>query len=187
MVGHSYGGIVALAWGLQAPLDITGLMLVSPVCMPMEEKVDAILRVIARPTVGPVVAKLICSILRKKAAAEAIAKAFSPNAIPKGYMEHIGNSLLTNPYELRNNAREIAALKIYLPKLSAKYSGLDVPIEILHGTQDSNLPASEHSDVLAKILPDARYSQLEGIGHMPHYHAVSRILEVVARLTEQAA
>lgn len=186
LIGHSYGGIVALAWAISGTREIAGLMPVSAVSMPMDHDVEPILRLIARPVIGPVIAKLACTVLRKKALADAVKKAFSPHDAPDGYMAHIGNTLFTNPVELRNNARELSALKHYLPALSTQYPTLTMPVEIIHGTADATLTCEEHADKLAKIIPNARYSQLEGIGHMPHYLATDKIIGALGRLTEHA-
>ena len=52
--------------------------------------------------------------------------------------------------------------------MSAFYPQLTLPIEILHGTADTTVPIDIHAREIIKIVPSARLTALEGVGHMPH-------------------
>ncbi|MEE9453930.1 MAG: alpha/beta hydrolase [Paracoccaceae bacterium] len=186
LVGHSYGGLVALSWGLINPQDIAGIMTIAPVSHPLNEKIDPILPLLTKPVIGAIMAALVCKVLRKKALLESVTKSFAPQDIPADYMEKTGNTLLTSPSELRNIAREICGAVALLPEIAAKYPSLNAPVEVICGSEDKNMPPEIHGAPLAEALPQARYTLIEGVAHMPHYQSPEIVLAALARLTKTA-
>ncbi|MFM7443380.1 MAG: alpha/beta fold hydrolase, partial [Tabrizicola sp.] len=64
-----------------------------------------------------------------------------------------------------------------------RYSTLDLPVELIHGTADTIVPLDIHSRPVSQILPDATLTVIDGAGHMPHHgHA-----EVVIAAIDRAA
>jgi pimeloyl-ACP methyl ester carboxylesterase len=61
---------------------------------------------------------------------------------------------------------------------------LDCPVRILYGTRDRIVRWPSHYGRLKRILPDAEYIALEGLGHLPMWDnpelVAGRILEVTA-------
>ena len=49
-----------------------------------------------------------------------------------------------------------------------------MPVEILHGTADAVVPHAVHALPLARQIPGARLTTLEGMGHMPQHGALGR-------------
>jgi len=182
VVGHSYGGAVALAWALADPDSVAGLVLIGAVAMPLAAGPEAIFRLLARPGLGPPLAWVLCRLVGRRIAKQAIAQMFAPGQVPPGYMERLGHELLTRPGELCANAREIAALPRHLPAMAARYPELRVPVHILHGSGDQRLPADSQASALADVLPMAELELLDGHGHMLHHHAPERIVAAVARI-----
>lgn len=182
VVGHSYGGSVALAWALADPDKVAGLVLIGAVAMPLASGPELVFKLLAQPLIGPPLARVLCRLVGRKIAKQAIAQMFAPSEVPPGYMERLGNELLTKPGELYTNAREIAALPRHLPAMAARYPELRVPVHILHGSGDLRLPADSQACALADALTMAELELLDGHGHMLHYHAPERIVAAVARI-----
>ncbi len=68
--------------------------------------------------------------------------------------------------------------------MARRYPGLSIPVEILHGTVDSIVPIAVHARPMAAVLPDARLTELPGVGHMPHHarpDAARAAIDAVAR------
>ena len=57
VVGHSYGGSVALAWALDAPETVTGLMLLSTRSHVWEGGLSWTTDLLASPVLGPALAR----------------------------------------------------------------------------------------------------------------------------------
>jgi pimeloyl-ACP methyl ester carboxylesterase len=70
------------------------------------------------------------------------------------------------------------------------FEGIDVPVRIAWGTRDRILPEAIHAAGYRRLLGDAEFTTLEGVGHIPMIddpEAVSRtILEVTARVRQPA-
>ena len=45
---------------------------------------------------------------------------------------------------------------------------IETPTHILHGTADKVVRIEVHGRPLAKLMPNARLTEIEGVGHMPH-------------------
>jgi pimeloyl-ACP methyl ester carboxylesterase len=56
-----------------------------------------------------------------------------------------------------------------------------MPIEIVHGTEDTIVGIGFHSEVMAETVPGARLTRLDGIGHMPHHAATEPVLAAIRR------
>lgn len=186
LLGHSFGGTVALAWGTLGPQDVAGMVLAAPAAYPLDNAPDPMLAFLAIPHLGPVLARAICGPLRKAALKKSVAPLFAPLGMPDGFMDAMGRHLFSNPQELCNNATEITRLKGFLPAIIAKYPGLDMPVEILYGTADKNTPPDVNG-ALVSALPDANLVMLEGLGHMLQYQASDEILLALDRVEQKNA
>jgi pimeloyl-ACP methyl ester carboxylesterase len=184
LVGHSFGGLVALCWGLLNPKDIAGICAVSPVCMPLGEKLPAILNILNTPIVGGLMARMACSVMRKKAIEDSVKQAFCAMGCPDDYLATTGEILFRSPKEQQNIAHEILGAFAMLPEISARYKNLDVPVEIVFGTEDQNAVTKTHAQPLADALPRANLTLIDKVAHMPHYQAPNAVLDAVARLVK---
>ena len=61
-----------------------------------------------------------------------------------------------------------------------------MPIEIVHGTADEVVPIGVHSEPLARQIPGAVLTRLEGIGHMPHHAAPDAVEAAIHRAAARA-
>lgn len=62
---------------------------------------------------------------------------------------------------------------------------LDVPTSILHGDDDPLIPVV-NAMRLARLIPEARYHELPGVGHLVPYEAPAATVEVVRAAAAQA-
>jgi pimeloyl-ACP methyl ester carboxylesterase len=53
--------------------------------------------------------------------------------------------------------------------MERRYPDLRLPIEIVHGAEDTTVPIAVHSEPLSRIVGSANLTILPGIGHMPHH------------------
>jgi pimeloyl-ACP methyl ester carboxylesterase len=141
--------------------------------------------VTASPLGGATVVPLVAAFAPLSRAETAIASIFAPDPVPEGYAAHVGAGLTLRRESLRVNARQVNGLKPYLQIMSEAYPRLHLPVEVLHGTADTTVPAAIHAEPLARLLPDARLTLLQGVGHMPHHArpeaAVAAVHRAVAR------
>ncbi|MEM9270232.1 MAG: alpha/beta hydrolase, partial [Pseudomonadota bacterium] len=182
LVGHSFGGSVALAWATQFPQDVEGLLLLSAPSQVWEGGLDRIYSFSANPVVGPLFNRVAPALAGEARVAKAITSVFAPETAPEGYADGINAALALRPAALRHNAKDLLALKGHIRRLVPQYPGMNLPVEILHGTEDGSVPIDIHSDKTALEIPNAGYRRLVGAGHMPHHTQKAEMRAALDRL-----
>ncbi len=186
LAGHSYGGAVAMAWALADPA-VAGVALLGGVSMPWEGDIWWAHRLMGGPA-GALVAPLVAAWWSDARIEAATAGIFAPDPVPPGYIAHVGAELTLRRATLRANSAQVAGLKPYVVAMAARYPRLAaLPVEILHGTADTIVPATTHAIPLSRVLPQARLTLFEGVGHMPHHARMAETLAALERLRLQAA
>lgn len=183
LVGQSYGGSVALAWALHAPLKPKSLVLISAPSLPWPGKLDIWYRITKTAPGRAIALPLAAAFVPESVVDAAITGVFAPDPVPEGYGQAIAAPLALRLGSLGVNAAHVNALRDQLVAMEPLYAGLTLPIEVLHGSADTIVPLAIHSDPLSHLLPNARLTTLEGTGHMPHF---SRRTEVLAAITRAA-
>lgn len=186
VLGHSYGGSVALAWALEGDLDLAGLLLLSAPTMPWDGRLDPWYR-LADTGFGqrhaiPAVAALLPEFWLNRM----VSGVFAPDPVPPGYVQAKGVPLALRRQTLIQNTNQINRL---LPDILAqqdRHAHLGLPVEILHGTEDRVVPFVLHAHRLAARLPNARLTPLERTGHMPHLTQAPAVEQALARLSQRA-
>ena len=186
VLGHSYGGSVAMAWALTDP-ETAGLVLVSGATMPWPGGLGSWYDITASRLGGATVVPLITAFAGEGRAQAAVEGIFAPDAVPAGYKDYVGAGLTLRRDSLRINARQVNGLKPYLQMMAPNYAKLTLPVEIIHGTADTIVPAKVHAIPLSKLLPDANLTLVEGAGHMIHQAHPDIVLAAVARVAARVA
>jgi pimeloyl-ACP methyl ester carboxylesterase len=180
--GYSFGGAVALAWALDYPEFVEGLLLISAVSHPWPGGVGVLFGSAAHLLTAPVVVPAISALSPEKLVSRTLTSVFRPKSPPKGYLDYIGAGLSLRAHSVLANARQVAGLKRHLSAMAPRYPGITVPVEILHGLEDRSVYASLHAEVMERTMPRATYTPLPRIGHSPHHHSHPEILAALARL-----
>ncbi|MEI4470864.1 alpha/beta fold hydrolase [Frigidibacter sp. MR17.24] len=185
VLGHSYGGAVALAWGLAG--GPAALVLLSAPSHPWKGGMPLFYRITSTWWGQRLAVPLVSAWVRKATLRDAVAEVFAPDAVPEGYARHFGPMLSATVGVLRLNARQRKALKAELKAMVALYPGLSLPVESLHGTADEIVWTSVHARPLAAAVPGARLVELEGVGHMPHHARPGAVIAAIDRAADRAA
>lgn len=186
VVGHSYGGAVALAWALDAPASVDGLLLLAAPSQVWPGGLGSATDLLANRLTGPLLARALPVVLPESFAEAAVARVFAPQAPPPGYLAELRLDLVVTRSALRANANQLATLKDQIRAMVPRYPALAMPVELIHGTADDIVPLDVHSVPLSRQLPQARLTRLDGVGHMPHHVAPSEVLAALDRLTSAA-
>lgn len=186
VLGHSYGGAVALAWGLARPDETAALVLLSSVSNPWPGTLGALYQITGSALGGALVVPLISAFTPQSVVETSVREIFAPQSAPDGYAGFIGADLILRPRSFRANARQVNSLRPHIVAMSQEYARLKMPVEVLHGTADTIVPLSIHAQPLARKLPDAVLTQLEGIGHMPQHAVPAEVVEAIDRAASRA-
>ncbi|OWU84838.1 alpha/beta hydrolase [Oceanicola sp. 22II-s10i] len=186
VVGQSFGGAVAMAWATRFPDRAASVVLLAGATYPWPGELDRLYVILSRPVIGPILTHLIAAWVPMSYIRGQVDGVFTPQDAPAGYDDAIGLGLIIRPETLRANAQQRTDLRPELRALSHDYPGVDMPIEILHGTADDIVGLEIHSEALERDAPDARLTRLPGIGHMPHHVAQDAVLAAIRRAAERA-
>jgi pimeloyl-ACP methyl ester carboxylesterase len=185
VLGHSYGGAVAMAWALDHP-DTAALVLVSAATMPWDGGIWYMHNIMGNPIGGWTAVPLITAFAGNSTAEAATRDIFQPDIMPAGYLTHIGASLTMRRSTLHANSAQVAGLKPFILEMRARYADLTLPIELIHGDTDTIVPLHIHSRPLSELLPGATLTVLPDTGHMPHHAAEQQVLEAIDRAASRA-
>ncbi|MCM2562103.1 alpha/beta hydrolase [Lutimaribacter sp. EGI FJ00015] len=186
VLGHSYGGAVALAWGLERPEETAGLIVVSGASNPWPGGLGPLYRVMGSSWGGALLAPLITALGPEGQVDDALAGIFAPDPVPPGYARHIGAGLTLRRESFRANARQVNTLRPHVVEMSQHYPTLTMPVEIVHGTEDDTVPIDIHSEPLARQIPGANLTRLQSVGHMPHHAAPDAVEAAIHRAATRA-
>ena len=186
VLGHSYGGAVALGWALRDPGNTAALVLLAPASHPWPGDLGFWYRVTASPLGRWLVLPAVSAFAPQGRAEDVIERIFAPDPVPEGYADHVGLDLALRRSQLAVNAIQVNALRVHVEAMVDHYPQLTLPVEILHGTADTTVGMSIHSERLAAEVPGANLVRLEGVGHMPHHARRAETLDAIARAATRA-
>ena len=186
VLGHSYGGAVALAWALGDPAGTAAVVDLAGVAMPWPGSLDLLYRLNGSTFGGAALPPLIVAFATRRAVDAALSAIFEPNEVPKGYVEGFGVALTLRRASIRVNARQINVLRSHIVEMSKHYASLTMPLEIVHGEADIIVPPTIHSFPLARLVPGANLTMLPGVGHMPHHAAPEEVMVAIERARVRA-
>lgn len=186
VLGQSYGGAVALAWGLTLPGTLAALVTVSGVAYPWPTGLGAFYTVLSHPLGRALVIPALTAFVPRALIAGQIAKVFAPQPVPPGYVAHFGPDLTLRRGQMRINAVQRRVLPGEIETLSPRWTEIEVPIEVIHGDADPVVSHDLHAVQLARRHPGARLTTLPGIGHMPHHVAQDDVIAAIDRAALRA-
>ncbi|MEL6914972.1 MAG: alpha/beta hydrolase [Pseudomonadota bacterium] len=186
VLGHSFGGAVAMAWALERSEETAGLVMVGGVSNAWEGGLGWFYNVTAHPVVAPIFNPLATALVPDSYVDGTVAGIFRPQDAPDGYAAYIGPRLSARRGTLYANGRQVHGLKPHIIDMVPGYATLPMPIEIVHGDADDIVPLHVHSIPLSGQAPGAVLTVLEGVGHMPQHSAPAEVEAAIDRAVERA-
>lgn len=179
LLGQSYGGSVALAWALDG--GPRALVLVGSPSLPWPGTLDIWYRINANPVGRALAVPLASAFVPDSYVRSATAAVFAPDPVPAGYDDWLGAALTLRRETLAANVTQVNALRAELVTMEPRYPSLTLPVELIHGTEDTIVPLDIHSGPLSKRLPNATLTVIPGAGHMPHHAHQDVVIAAIDR------
>ncbi len=186
VMGQSYGGAVALAWGVHHPTSLSGLVLVSSPSNPWDTPLDPLYRMNSSVLGQVLTVPLLAATVTQERVDSTLDAVFAPQAVPEGYTDYMAIPLSLRRGALRATAMQRANLLAVIKTLQPQYGQISVPTEILHGDVDTIVGQSIHSDKLVTQIDGAVLTSLPGMGHMPHQVATATVVDAIDRAVARA-
>jgi len=181
VVGHSWGGALALTFALDCPERTAGLVLVAPATHPGVWRLNKLNALLAGP-IGWLFARTLAFPFGAVLIWPGSRTAFLPQTIPDRYVRRSAALLVLRPPTLMANWADVGRLDTFLEHQVPRYATLTAPTIVLAGDRDPFVPAARHGEKLAAAAPGVKLVVLPGFGHMLHHAAADRVVEAVDEL-----
>ena len=185
LVGHSWGGALALIYALIYPKSLSGAVLLAPAVYESEDGVSFLTKLPALPVVGDLVNFLFTPLFGARVVRQDLAKAFAPDPVPSSYLRAV-LSEWTRPKKVKWYSVDDGLLNISLRNFSPRYSDLRIPVAIVTGDSDLIVPANENSRRLHEELPHSELIVLEKTGHQIAFTRPDAVVEAINRVVTLA-
>ncbi len=184
LVAHSWSAAVALAYVLEFPQDVKGVVLLSGATHPSEERIT-IYDVARMPVGGGLARQTFLPPLVLGSMGAVMERFFGPNEPPENYIDRSGLALVLDPDRMLSDARDFSAIGPALADMRQGYRSIRTPMTIITGDQDNAISSEENSYRLHAEVIGSELIVLEGVGHMPHHAATDEVAAAIAALAER--
>jgi pimeloyl-ACP methyl ester carboxylesterase len=180
LVGHSFGGLVCLAFAEQFGGDVAALILVAPVAFPELRLVEhSFAAPRAVPLFGPLASAAASAMLDLPMLKLIQRQMFAPQPVPRGWEESFPYQQQIHPAAMVFEGEDAAAIMPMSPTGTINIAAVRTPTQILTGTSDRIIEDERQGKLLSRLLADARLTEVEGVGHMLHHARPDLIVEAV--------
>jgi pimeloyl-ACP methyl ester carboxylesterase len=186
LVGHSWGGSLALAYAIEFQKEISGMVLLAPAAYESDDGVSFLTKLPALPVIGDLINFIFTPLLGASVVREDLQKAFSPDPVPKHYLRHV-LSEWTRPKKVKWYSIDDTLLNTSLPAFTDRYGDIRVPVVIITGDSDLIVPAGENAHRLYQALPHAELVVLEKTGHQIPFTRPEAVVNAIDRIAVKTA
>lgn len=165
LVGHSLGGAVSLALGLDRPELVRGLALIAPLTQAIDTVPPVFKGLLAPAALRPVLAWTLVVPMGLRNGPATAAAIFAPDPVPGDFALAGGGALAVRPKSYMAGSFEVRAAPGEMAALTARYGEMRVPVAILYGRGDAVLDPALNGEKTAAEIPGATIDLIEG-GHM---------------------
>jgi pimeloyl-ACP methyl ester carboxylesterase len=180
VVAHSFGGVVSLALAELFPERVSELVLLAPVAFPelrlMEHSMLAprsvpllgpLLSEAGERTVDPALLRFIQKLM------------FSPDPVPQHWRATFPYDQVLDPAAMVAEGEDMAAILPGSPLGLIDIGRIQTPTHIMIGMSDKVVDHERQARPLARAMPNARLTKLEGVSHVPHHARPDVLIDAV--------
>ena len=181
VVGHSWGGALALVYAITYPKEVAGVVLVAPAVYESQDGVPLLTNLPAVPVIGDAVNSVLTPLFGASVVRSELKKAFSPDPVPKNYLRSV-LSEWTRPKKVKAYSLDEASLNDSLKKFSPRYPEITVPVSILTGDSDLIVSEKDNAERLHQALPKSHLVVLPKTGHQIPFTRPQAVVDEIERV-----
>ncbi len=188
LISHSFGGLVSLASAELFPDFVSGLVLVAPIAFPEWRTLEhSLIAPRSVPVTGPLFSGLAEATFDRPLL-EAVQKLmFSPQPVDPAWKASFPYDLILDRDAMVKEGEDTASILPFSPTGTINVAAIRTPARILTGTSDKIVEDERQGKLLARLMPNARLTEVEGVGHMLHHARPKLVVEAVRELTPGTA
>lgn len=182
VVGHSFGGVVAVSFALNHPDMTIGTLFLSPVSHPWPGGISWYYNFTAMPIIGSLFTQTIAlpaGLSRIQSGTDCV---FAPNQPTPDYGKKTAVSLVLRPRHFQANAIDVAGLFEYVSKISPRYGEIKTPAIIITGDKDTIVLPKVHSIGLNRDIENSQLIWVKNMGHKPDHIAPDLVIAALENL-----
>ena len=170
LVGHSWGGAIALAYALLYPHETSALVLLSPAAYP-DHRYDTPAGFLLRmPLLSDVCLALLKPIVGRRLLKQSLKEAFSPDPVPPEYLKLVAPVWLERKH-LKAFIKHDAMINSSLEELSPRYQQIIERVVIVTGDSDLAVSPQQNAFNLHKAIEKSDLVVIPRAGHqIPEVH-----------------
>ncbi len=166
IVGHSYGGALALNLALNDEENIKKLILVNTASHPWKsDNIWLPFKIITNPIIGKTFSNTYAMIYGKSVIDRSADDNFPNNNPTPGFIDKVGAELTLRPKTLESYALDAINLRSSLMKQHENYKNLKLPVTIIAGIGDRVTPNEIHSFQLHKVIKHSKLIKVKDVEH----------------------
>ncbi len=181
VVGHSWGGALALVYAINYPQEVAGVVLVAPAVYESKDGVPLVTELPVVPVIGDAVNFVLTPLFAATFVRSELKKAFSPDPVPKNYLRSV-LSEWTKPKKIKAYSLDEVSLNDSLKQFSPQYPEITIPVSILAGDSDLIVPEKENAERLHQALPKSRLVILPKTGHQIPFTRPQAVVDEIERV-----
>lgn len=163
--------------------EAAGLVLVAPIAFPEPRPLEHLLLAPrAVPLLGPLFSFGARATIDRPLLEALQRLMFSPQPIPPHWKESFPYDRVVDGEAMVFEGEDAAAMLPFAPGATIDLRRVMVPIPILTGTADRIVDPNRHARPLARALPQARLTEVAGVGHMLHVVRPELVAEAVREM-----
>lgn len=184
VLGHSWGGGLAVTLAVRHLDRVAGLVLLAPYVTPRTTPGGWVHRIPRLLGLQRTLGHTLVAPIGRALSPAVVSASFEPEPIPSAYHEGWLDKVL-RPSHFDTTMAEIRAIDPALNEVVPHLSTLDQPVTVVTGSEDASVDPERNAEPLVETLPDARLIWIEGAGHMLLWHHPDRVVEAVHSVAER--